>query len=287
VRVGDLIPYVICEDKAEGDAKGHLSEKAFHVDELRKAPRRLDIEWYLSTQVYPPVLRICTHVQSFVPQMLSEAMGISVSHPTAPAATTGVAATGAEDYGSHFRSQDLEDCYPDALRLQITCRLCKVHGPILPHKTVQRKVEEARKSPEMRILPFSIYECSTCYKEIPIHVVATMLQSSIHKLLKDFYRGGGTREELAKLRMQMSYYRHQFDFPQHPGCPKDVRSAHRTSARKYLNTKMELRSLTEVQAAGDVPFDPVQELVAGAYKRMHQMNIALAPLFEGFSHMSS
>jgi DNA polymerase alpha subunit A len=287
VRVGDLIPYVICEEKADGSAHGHLSDKAFHVDELRLTPRRLDIEWYLATQVYPPVLRICTHVQAFVPQMLSEAMGIAVSHQAAGNAAAAAPAAGVEDYASHFRSQELDECYPDAVLLQVTCRHCKINGPIQPHKTVKRKVEEAKRTAQLSIPPFSVYECSACHRPIDVHVVATLLQGAIHRMLREFYTNGGTRSELTKLRMQMSYFRHEFDFPQHPGVPSDIRLAHRTSARRYLSETMELRSAAEMEAIGEQGFDPVLELVAATYRRMSQMSVALGELFEGFSHMSS
>jgi DNA polymerase alpha subunit A len=48
VKVGDHVPYVICE----GDSPSY-AERAFHPDHIQKADGliRVDVEWYLSQQV--------------------------------------------------------------------------------------------------------------------------------------------------------------------------------------------------------------------------------------------
>jgi DNA polymerase alpha subunit A len=56
VRVGDLIPYVICES-GEGP-NDRLSDRAFHVDEVRASNRRLDGAAYLLAGVRVQVLYI-------------------------------------------------------------------------------------------------------------------------------------------------------------------------------------------------------------------------------------
>ena len=292
-RVGDLIPYVICEEgDAAGDAgidgssKHHLSNRAFHVDELRKTPRRLDIEWYLSTQVYPPVLRICTHVQSFLPSMLSEAMGIAVSHP-AEATNNGGAqqqfqSADGEDYASHFKSLDLEECFPTADPLQVTCENCKVVVPIKPHKVIREVVEVAAKAGKA-LTPFSPYPCQACQRPHTIRVVANSLRIMIHRLVREYYRNGGTNSELVKLRSQMTYLRHQFDFPQNPGCPPALQLAHREFALKYLDEKKNPTTHAVFSANESVVFDPVKEAAIDGYNKMLHMKVSLAQLFQGLS----
>lgn len=48
VRVGDHIPFVICE----GDSNSY-ADRAYHPDHVTKADGllRVDVEWYLTTQV--------------------------------------------------------------------------------------------------------------------------------------------------------------------------------------------------------------------------------------------
>jgi DNA polymerase alpha subunit A len=140
VRSGDLIPYVVCNERvgaaadntAGGDAAADaqpagnsnaakLSSRAYHVDEVKNNPNlTLDVEWYLGTQILPPVARLCEHVEGFTMGQLAEVMGVSAA---VAAAATGGADAGAASLAtgggeatyasSAFReNQSLEDAYP-------------------------------------------------------------------------------------------------------------------------------------------------------------------------------
>lgn len=45
--------------------KSKLANKAFHYDEVRNPALGLkpDLEWYLATQIHPPVARLCEQIQ--------------------------------------------------------------------------------------------------------------------------------------------------------------------------------------------------------------------------------
>eukprot|EP00658_Telonema_sp_P-2_P061261 TRINITY_DN49985_c0_g1_i2.p1 TRINITY_DN49985_c0_g1~~TRINITY_DN49985_c0_g1_i2.p1 ORF type:complete len:286 (-),score=64.45 TRINITY_DN49985_c0_g1_i2:334-1191(-) len=163
VRVGDLIPYIICTESssaggeivaATGGSGGKLSTRAFHVDEVRKEPSKLhiDVEWYLSTQIFPPILRICEYITGFSAQQLAEAMKLSNSSSYAGvvrhdgmASAGGVNTTGAvsaydTQYLRHFRTMTLEECFPTAVPIQAKCPQCKRMTGVQPHNYIQTQM---------------------------------------------------------------------------------------------------------------------------------------------------
>merc|ERR1712048_613746 len=56
VNIGDHIPYVIC--KGEGN---QIAARARHPDVVARSEGKLelDIEWYLGSQILPPISRLC------------------------------------------------------------------------------------------------------------------------------------------------------------------------------------------------------------------------------------
>lgn len=77
VRVGQRISYVICA--AEEDKKdASIGERAVHPDVFRQNPDqyKLDTEWYLSQQVYPPIQRLCEHMTGTDASLLAECLGL-------------------------------------------------------------------------------------------------------------------------------------------------------------------------------------------------------------------
>lgn len=102
VNIGDHIPYVICTQGPEGSQP---AQRAYHPDDVlratagmcvwqhdpcylapadRPAPLTgneltLDYEWYLSTQILPPISRLCEPIEGTSPAILSERLGLDAS----------------------------------------------------------------------------------------------------------------------------------------------------------------------------------------------------------------
>jgi len=79
VNIGDHIPYVICTQGPEGS---HAAQRAYHPDDvLRGQPGEytLDFEWYLSTQILPPISRLCEPIEGTSPAILSERLGLDAA----------------------------------------------------------------------------------------------------------------------------------------------------------------------------------------------------------------
>jgi DNA polymerase alpha subunit A len=72
VGVGQHIPYVICK----GD--GPIAQRAFHPDHIVKAGGALEIDfdWYLKTQVHPPILRLCEPISGTDAMQLAQCLGL-------------------------------------------------------------------------------------------------------------------------------------------------------------------------------------------------------------------
>ena len=77
VNVGDHIPYVIClKEGAKSPA-----ERAFHPDEVSRSNGdiKVDVEWYISQQIMPPISRLCEPIEGTSPAILAERLGLDKS----------------------------------------------------------------------------------------------------------------------------------------------------------------------------------------------------------------
>lgn len=78
---GDTIPYVICQqssvDSIGGSSNSSLADFAHHPDEVRKdGTLRLDVTWYLQTQLHPPIARLCEHIEGSDSAQLAACLGL-------------------------------------------------------------------------------------------------------------------------------------------------------------------------------------------------------------------
>lgn len=276
VRVGDLIPYVICTGE-------RLSDKAFHVEEVRQNSQlHIDAEWYLSAQVYPPVMRLCEHIQGFSNAQLSEAMGIA-SHSTAKPGEEEEGANMMNDFShsSLFQNRSLEECFSTALPLQIVCTHCRLMTPINPHA----RVTEVLADPVRQHDRFDLYICTSCRKSLPVDYVANCFTQTCYGIIRQFYECGGTAAAVRAVRTQFTYYRALFDVPHAPGCSTRVKDAHYYQARRCLGVDRRLYTLAEavdpaVQEVAD-PVDPLNAAAETIYKRIDHLFVNLDSLFAG------
>ncbi|CCD17281.1 unnamed protein product [Trypanosoma congolense IL3000] len=273
VRVGDLIPYVICEGSS------HVDDKAYHVDEVRRADGlSVDVEWYLSTQLYPPVMRLCEHIQGFVPEQLSEAMGIAASNKTGRNDDEEDAANDFS-YCSIFKSRALSECFPTAVPLQVRCSHCQQVVPVDPHKYISDMFSDRSKPFPNK--PFELYVCPSCNRSLPLAYLANCMTQMCHKIIRQFYCSGGDIASVRALRAQFTYLRAMFDVPQALNCPRAVREAHNYLALRCLGTDRKLYTLADAKKFPDVePVDPLLVCAESFYRRIDHLFVNLDKLFE-------
>ncbi|KPI86831.1 putative DNA polymerase I alpha catalytic subunit [Leptomonas seymouri] len=271
VRVGDLIPYVICTGE-------RLSDKAFHVEEVRQNSQlHIDAEWYLSAQIYPPVMRLCEHIQGFSNAQLSEAMGIAYHNAAKPEEEANT--TNDFSHSSLFQNRSLEECFPTALPLQVVCTHCRLMTPINPHT----RVTEVLADPAKQWDRFDLYVCTSCHKSLPMDYVANYFTQTCYSIIRQFYECGGTAAAVRAVRTQFTYYRALFDVPHAPGYSTRVKDAHYYQARRCLGVDRRLYTLAEasdpgVQEVAD-PVDPLNVAADTIYKRIDHLFVNLDSLF--------
>lgn len=66
--VNNFIPYVICNEpftSLQNNQSPALSDKAYHPDEVMssKGKATIDNDWYVSTQLLPPITRLIEHIE--------------------------------------------------------------------------------------------------------------------------------------------------------------------------------------------------------------------------------
>ena len=78
VNIGDHIPYAICAQGADGASP---IQRAYHPDEILRSQGQLtiDVEWYLSTQILPPIARLCEPIEGTSMAILSEQLGLDAT----------------------------------------------------------------------------------------------------------------------------------------------------------------------------------------------------------------
>jgi len=81
VNIGDHIPYVICKEHEHADSSSSPAERAHHPDEVTRSHGKLsiDIEWYLSQQILPPISRLCDPIEGTSAAIISQHLGLDSS----------------------------------------------------------------------------------------------------------------------------------------------------------------------------------------------------------------
>ena len=89
VNIGDHIPYVICVSSptaAPGSVFAHpegasVAQRAHHPDEVFRSQSELtvDVEWYLSQQILPPISRLCEPIEGTSQATLSIQLGLDAT----------------------------------------------------------------------------------------------------------------------------------------------------------------------------------------------------------------
>ncbi|GAA5879617.1 hypothetical protein JCM3774_004286 [Rhodotorula dairenensis] len=77
-KAGDVIPYIFCVPPGGETTKTAQAANAHHPDDVRRqgSTLKIDFEVYLSTQILPPVERLCEHIEGTEKARLAECLGL-------------------------------------------------------------------------------------------------------------------------------------------------------------------------------------------------------------------
>ncbi|KAJ3994278.1 DNA polymerase family B-domain-containing protein [Lentinula boryana] len=123
-RAGDVIPYVFCTAEGEESAKSSQSDRARHRDEVRRGGSglKIDVDYYLSQQILPPVQRLCEEIEGIDRAHLAECLGLDVNK------YRGAYATGSSEDKSFTSLDSLKsdkERYKEVHVFSVTCKNCK------------------------------------------------------------------------------------------------------------------------------------------------------------------
>jgi DNA polymerase alpha subunit A len=121
VRVGDFIPYIICE----GDAP--MAQRAYHPTAIQQAGGLLSIDqkWYLSNQILPPVARLCAPIEETDAARLAYVLGLDPkAFANFGSSAEQAAALDDDDLLMNLHEND-EEKFKAARQLQFKCSCCK------------------------------------------------------------------------------------------------------------------------------------------------------------------
>jgi len=143
VRVGDHIPFIVCEQSNDdtADSKGNIASRSHHPSAIQKAAGALVIDstWYLSNQVLPPVARLCDPIEETDAARIADCLGLDPKrfHNFSKSNENGMQD---EDELLLSSQADDESRFKDCERLSLCCPLCQSHFEL---EGVFKKIDDA------------------------------------------------------------------------------------------------------------------------------------------------
>lgn len=124
IGAGSHIPYVLCLEEEPGSGR-----RAYHPEEVKRSGGKLniDVEWYLESQIHPPVNRLCAHIEGTSSPQLAHCLGLDTSKFSHSANHFGEENDGADTIPSVLQND--ADRFKACSPLGITCNRCKLASP--------------------------------------------------------------------------------------------------------------------------------------------------------------
>lgn len=123
VRKGDVISYIITGDKESSEP---APKRAYGPADVTKKDSELkvDVEWYIGKQIFPPVERLCANILGTSTSQLAECLGLDVSRYHSQRRHD---EGGDRDVEIHPLESQIPDevRFADCARLSLRCRVCK------------------------------------------------------------------------------------------------------------------------------------------------------------------
>ncbi|KAJ0411569.1 hypothetical protein ATCC90586_004219 [Pythium insidiosum] len=125
IGIGSHIPYVLCCEEEPGSGR-----RAYHPDEVKRSGGKLtiDVDWYLESQIHPPVNRLCAHIEGTSSPQLAHCLGLDTSKFSASATHVYGDEQDAMDAIPSVLQNDA-DRFKDCTPLELTCHACRQPNP--------------------------------------------------------------------------------------------------------------------------------------------------------------
>lgn len=184
VRVGNHIPYVICNSLDE-EISCSYAQRAYHPEHIQKAGGLLEIDydWYLENQILAPVIRLCDPIDGTNPKRIAECLGIADSK----LASRFSGNRNRADDDKFFKPLALDDFerFKDADPLVLECDNC--HTKFNFSSIVSKKATEDEGDSDFTFG----HTCTNedCQMELDYSVVCNQVHMFIRKHIQRYYAG--------------------------------------------------------------------------------------------------
>lgn len=253
-RSGDVIPYIFTlPEGEEASTKSAQASRAHHPDELRKdgSELKIDLEYYLSLQVLPPIERLCDSIEGTDRARLAECLGLDVRRYTQANARDESAAQGGA-FAPLDSQLTPEQRYAKCDRLRFRCPSCNMLTQFDGLLSALAKDQLVAGPAVAAAPPASVgLCCSGCRRTLGLPILAVQLNKLMSRHINRYYQGwrvctdsacglrcrlqgvymmrcraagcpGTTVEEYndKDLYTQLSYYQHLFDLDAAAAAPE-------------------------------------------------------------------
>ncbi|KAI2630828.1 hypothetical protein GGR54DRAFT_584346 [Hypoxylon sp. NC1633] len=184
VRRGDVISYVVTGDsKATSEP---VAKRSYTPQDVMKPDSglKVDVEWYMGKQIFPPVERLCANITGTSTSQLAEQLGLDIRRY---ANNSSFNQSGSNDLEIHPLESQIPDeiRFRDCARLSLRCRKCKTSAPfdgLLPSST------SATTETEKRVTSQGV-TCPSCATLIPTLSIVAQVERAIRTQTARYYEG--------------------------------------------------------------------------------------------------
>ncbi|KAL9655492.1 hypothetical protein ABK040_002160 [Willaertia magna] len=186
VRLHQRIPFVIAKKK-DGTSSTKVAERAVHPDtfleEQKNGTMEIDAEYYLSQQVFPPVLRLCEHIQQTDKAMLAECLGLEKKYFK----TSYSGEENLEEYKVLTRQESVDDSFED---VELPCPfVCESCGKSIKFDITDTLINHVQNTTEMEVSEksLSLLRCQHCDHKQTVEILMNQVQKNIRQLQRKYY----------------------------------------------------------------------------------------------------
>jgi DNA polymerase alpha subunit A len=193
VRVGQRIPYVIWS-KCVNPNPRTIADRAVHPDIFEEGNKKIpgtyvvDNEWYLSQQIFPPVNRLCEHMEGSDSKMLADCLGLD-KHKYAGGGTSSYG-----DINAHLDyvmmsdlNEDDDEKYKDVKIQALVCPHCHEECPL---NISERIISHIQSSVGRSTLSdVDLLSCPNCSETLNSARITNWVTKAIREQLQRYYAG--------------------------------------------------------------------------------------------------
>ncbi|KAI0393654.1 hypothetical protein F5Y17DRAFT_431287 [Xylariaceae sp. FL0594] len=184
IRRGDVIAYVVTGDSKTSSEP--VAKRAYAPQDVTKkdSDLKVDVEWYIGKQIFPPVERLCANIAGTSTEQLADQLGLDARRY----ANNSSAQSGSKDLDfSPLESQIPDEIrFRDCSRLSLRCRNCKVSSSFGGLYSPPSATDEAEQTMTVTAQGVS---CPSCSSVIPNLSIVAQVEHAIRVHTSRYYEG--------------------------------------------------------------------------------------------------